>query len=117
MTSYVAALDELVTEAGAVLNLPATRDPSVVPGLVANGRGCVFVGFPTHVSRLLSGPNLDIPISLVAPAPSDLRAVDWLLNNIDPLVEFCAADSSTSGPMDFGDLTYPAVTVTVRIAI
>jgi hypothetical protein len=117
MGSYAAALDAVVSEVGTALNLPATRDPSVVAGLVASGTGCVFVGFPLHVQRLLGGPNLDVPVSLVAPAPSDIRAVDWLLDNMDALVEVCAASTTTHGPLDFGELLYPAVTVTARIAL
>jgi hypothetical protein len=110
-------LDALVTEASAALGIPATRDPSVVPGLVAQGSGCLFIGFPVHVSRLMAGPNIDVPISLVAPAPSDLLAVNWLLDNIDALVDFAHASTSTNGPVTIGDLNYPAVTVTARIAL
>jgi hypothetical protein len=117
MTTYQDMLDQLVVDAGKALDLPATRDPSVMAGLVSQGRGCVFVGFPTHMQRLLTGPNLDVPVSLVAPAPSDLRAVNFLLDHVDLLVEFCRASESTHGPLDFGDLLYPAVTVTARIAI
>lgn len=117
MGQYIDMLDGLVSTAEQALNIPATRDPSQVPVLVAQGSGCVFVGFPTHVQRLLDGPNLDVPVSLVAPAPSDLRAVDWLLDNMDALVDFCHASTSLTRPLDIGDLTYPAVTVTARIAL
>jgi hypothetical protein len=117
MSAYSDMLDQLVIAVGAALDIPATRDPSVVAGLVSQGNGCIFVGFPIHVSRLLAGPNLDVPVSLVAPAPSDLRAVNWLLANIDALVDFCAASTSSNGPLDIGDLTIPAVTVTARIAL
>jgi hypothetical protein len=117
MSTYGDMLDGLVDDVGKALNLPATRDPSVLAGLVSQGRGCVFVGFPTHIGRLLTGPNLDVPISLVAPAPSDLRSVNFLLDNMDALIEFAAVSTSTHGPLDFGVLLYPAVTVTARIAI
>jgi hypothetical protein len=110
-------LDQLVIEVGAALDIPATRDPSVVSGLVSSGKGCLFVGFPTHIGRLLAGPNLDVPISLVAPAPSDLLAVNWLLDHIDALVDFAHASTSSNGPLDIGDLSYPAVTVVARIAL
>lgn len=117
MTTYAAMLDELVVDVGKALGLPATRDPGVVASLVASGNGCVFVGFPTHIGRLLAGPNLDVPISLVAPAPSDLRAVNWLLDHIDALVDFSKASTSTNGPVYIGDLSFPAVTMTARIAL
>jgi hypothetical protein len=115
--TYADMLDTLVADVGAALGIPATRDPSVVPGLVSQGLGCVFVGFPTNIGRLLGGPNLDVPVSLVAPAPSDLRAVNWLLGHIDALTDFCAVRTSSIGPLDIGDLTFPAVTVTARIAL
>jgi hypothetical protein len=117
MSTYRDMLDALVLAVENALDIPATRDPSVVPGLVSSGVGCVFVQFPTHVGRLLAGPNLDVPISLVAPAPSDLQAVNWLLDHIDALVDFAHVSTSTNGPVSIGDLTYPAVTVTARIAL
>lgn len=117
MTTYRQMLDELVAEAGAALGVPATRDPSVVPGLVGRGTGCLFIQFPTAIGRLMAGPNLDVPISLVAPAPGDLHAVDWLLDHVDELLDFARVKDSTQGPLMIGDLTYPAVTVTARIAI
>jgi hypothetical protein len=117
MNTYATMLDGLVKDVEAALGVPATRDPSEVAGLVSSGKGCIFVGFPAHFQRLLDGPNLDVPVSLVAPAPSDMRAVDWLLDHIDALIEFCAVGTSLNRPLDIGDLTYPAVTVTARIAL
>jgi hypothetical protein len=117
MTTYSAMLDELVRDAEVTLGVPATRDPGAIQGLVAEHGGCVFVGFPINFQRLLTGPNLDVPVSLVAPAPGDLRAVDWLLERIDALVEFCGASNTAVRPLDVGDLSYPAVTVTARIAL
>jgi hypothetical protein len=117
MSAYSDMLDATVQEVEAVLGIPATRDPSMVSALVSQGPGCIFVGFPTHAARLLQGPNLDVPISLVAPAPGDLQAVNWLLENMDALVEFCAVSATINGTLDIGDLTFPAVTVTARIAL
>jgi hypothetical protein len=117
MTTYRDMLAELVRDAEAALGIPATRDPGAIQGLVAENGGCIFVGFPLNFQRLLAGPNLDVPVSLVAPAPGDLRAMDWLLDNVDALVEFCAASTTAVRPLDVGDLTYPAVTVTARIAL
>jgi hypothetical protein len=119
MTTYqdkVAALDQLVVDAGKALDLPATRDPSVMGGLVAQGLGCVWVGKPLPVSPLLAARQMDVPVSLVAPAPSDLRAVDFLIRYEDDLMEFLRSSDVTEGPLSFGDLLFPAVTVTARIA-
>jgi hypothetical protein len=118
-TPYAAMLDGLVvTMSEAFPGVPVTRDPGMVPALVSSDAGgCIFVGFPVAVARLLDGPNLDVPVSLVAPAPSDLRAIDWLLDRMDDLVEACRASSTTTLPIEVGDLTYPAVTVTARIAL
>ena len=115
--TYAAMLDALVAQAQTALGCPATRDPSQVPGLVAQAGGCVFVGFPTSIGRLLDGANLDVPVALVAAAPADLASADWLLERLDALLEFCRAGLSNSGPLDVGDMTYPAVTVTTRIAL
>lgn len=116
MGVYSAALDQFAADLAAAVGAPATRDPSAVAGLTAAG-GCIFVGFPTHIQRLLTGPNLDVPVHLVAPAPGDARAADWLLDHLDALMDACAVGASTNRPLDVGDLTYPAVTVTARIAL
>lgn len=116
MSVYGDMLDALVEEVSEALGVAATRDPSAVAGLVSQG-GCILVGFPTHVGRLLSGPNLQVPVSLVAPAPSDLQSVDWLLDHMDALINTVGAKSVTTGPIDIGSSTYPAVTATAQIAL
>ena len=117
MGLYSDALDDLVVKAQAVLGVPATRDPSQVAYLTASG-GCILVGFPVQAGRLLEGGgNLDVPVSLVAPAPGDLDAVDWLLEHLEGLVEFTQVATTTHGPLDIGEQTYPAVTATARIAV
>lgn len=117
MSAYSDMLDALVTEASTALGVPATRDPSEVGSLVASAGGCVFIQFPVHVRRMLAGPNLEVPISLVAPAPADLSSVDWLLDHYDDFIEFCGARSVVNGPIDVGSETYPAVTATAQIAL
>jgi hypothetical protein len=116
VSTYSDMLDSLVTEVSAALGVPSTRDPSEVAGLVSAG-GCIFVQFPVHVGRLLSGPNLNVPISLVAPAPADLSSVDWLLDHFDAFVGFFGTRAVVNGPVDIGSLTFPAVTVTAQIAL
>jgi len=115
--TYSDMLDQLVVEASNGLGVEATRDPSLVGSLVAAHGGCVFVQFPTHVGRLLDGANLEVPVSLIAPAPADLASVDWLLDHFDDLVQFFGARSVVNGPIDIGSETYPAVTVTAQIAL
>jgi hypothetical protein len=115
--TYSDMLDQLVVEASNGLGVEATRDPSLVGSMVAANGGCVFVQFPTHVGRLLDGANLEVPVSLIAPAPADLASVDWLLDHFDDLVQFFGARSVVNGPIDIGSETYPAVTVTAQIAL
>jgi hypothetical protein len=118
VSDYARMLDLLTEQAGAALGIPATRDPSQVPALVASeSRGCVLVGFPTSMGRLMGGPNLDVPLSLIAPAPADLATADWLLEYVDALLEFAQAGQTINRPVDIWDSTYPAVTVTARIAM
>lgn len=118
MSLYSDALDDLVAKAEAALGVPATRDPAMVGPLVAQSGKCVLVGFPTQAGRwLVGGGNLDVPVSLVAPAPGDLASVDTLLEHLEALVEFTQAATTTHGPLDVGESTYPAVTATARIAV
>ena len=117
MSAYSDMLDALVAEAEAVLGVKATRDPSMVASLIAANGGCVYVQFPTHVGRLMAGPNLEVPVSLVAPAPADVQSMDWLLDHFDALVEFVGPRNVTTGPLDIGSDTFPAVTATAQIAL
>ena len=115
--SYTEALDQLVQAAETATGLKATRNPAEVGSLVAAEGGCVFVQFPTHVGRLLCGANLEVPVSLVAPAPADLTSVDWLLDHFDALAEFIGPRDISNGPLDVGSNTYPAVTATAQITV
>ena len=116
MSTWRQALDQLTSQASTAVGVPATRDPSAVAGLVAAG-GCVLVDMPIQVGRLLAGPNLEVPIHLITGAPSDLRAVDWLLDHLDPFIAFTGSRSVTNNPKDVGANTYPAVTATVQITV
>ena len=116
MSVYSDALNQLVDLCESVIGVPATRDPAVVIGLVAGG-GCVFVGMPSHVDQLMAGPNLTVPISLVAPAPSDLRAVNWLLDHLDGLLKVAGGKQVRNGPIDIGSTSFPAVTATAQMAV
>jgi hypothetical protein len=116
MGTYREMLDDLVTEITDTLGIPTTRDPAVVGAMAAQG-GCVFVKFPRHIGRLLVGPNLEVPVSLVAPAPADITSVNWLLDNYDAFVALLGSQSVTEGAVDIGTETYPAVTVIAQIAL
>lgn len=118
MSTYSEALDQLVSMAATSIGIPATRDPSMIGSLVAGeSGGCVYIQFPTHVGRLLSGANLEVPISLVTRAPSDKKATDWLLEYMDALVDLAGARNVFHGPIDVGSNTYPAVTATAQLTI
>lgn len=118
MSTWREALDLLTVQAAAAVGVPATRDPSAVSGLVASDAGgCLLVDLPTHVGRLLAGPNMEVPVHLMTANPPDLRAVDWLLDRLDGFITFTGARSVVNGSTPIGDLTYPSVTATVQLAI
>lgn len=117
MSTYSDMLDDIVTQAEARLGVVATRDPSMVDTLVAAHGGCVYVQFPVHVGRLLAGPNLEVPVSLVAPAPADLQSVNWLLDHYDDLAAFTGSRSINNGPIEVGLSTYPAITATAQVVV
>lgn len=116
MSRYSDALDVLTEELSTHLGVPATRDPSLIAGLVG-GAGMVFVGFPTVADRSLGAVSLDIPVSLIHAAPPDIQAGDWLLDHLDAFINVCQTDQTTAGALEVGTLTYPAVTATVRLLV
>lgn len=116
MSAYSEALDLLVEELSTALGIPATRDPSLIPGLIG-GDGLVFVGFPTVGDRTMGCVAIDIPVSLVHAAPPDLQAGEWLLDHLTAFIDACSVDQTTAGSLEAGALTYPAVTATVRLLV
>lgn len=118
MSSWRQALDMLTEQAAAAVGVPAIRDPSKVSGLVASDAGgCLLVDLPTQVGRLLAGPNLEVPVHLITANPPDLRAVNWLLDRLDPFIAFTGSRSVVTGSTPIGDLTYPSVTATVQLTV
>lgn len=116
MSIYSEALDHLAEQVAARTGLPVTRDPQDVSGLVAQN-GCVFIGMPTHVGRLLGGPNVEVPVSLVGKAPGGLSTINFLLDHLDAFVACVGAKSVTNNPLSVGDTQFPAVTAVAQIAI
>lgn len=116
MSRYSDALDRLTAALSTDLGIPATRDPSLIAGLIG-GAGMVFVGFPTVADRALGAVSIDIPVSLIHAAPPDLQAGNWLLDHLDAFINTCQTDQTTAGALEVGALTYPAVTATVRLLV
>lgn len=117
MSKYSDALDELVEHLSeSLLDVNVSRDPSLIAGLIG-GTGMVFVGFPNVVDRALGAMSLDIPVSLIHANPPDIQAGDWLLDHLDAFIVACQADITTAGSFEFGPLTYPSVTATVRLLV
>jgi hypothetical protein len=116
MSVYGGMLDALVEQLTARLGIPATRDPAMVGSLLAVSGLIVYVQFPTQVGRLLAGPNVEVPVSLLVSAPADLTGLDLLLDAYDPFVEVIGSRLVTPGPVDVGAETYPAVTAVAQIA-
>ena len=118
MSTWRDAMDQLAFQAGQAVGVYATRDPSAVPGLVASDdEGCLLVGMPVQITRLMAGPNMEVPLTLITAAPSDLRAVDWLLDHLDSFCAFSGARNPVIGPTEIGTNTYPSVTATVSLAV
>ena len=96
MSVYSDALDALATDLAGALGVPATRDPSLIPGLIG-GAGMVFVGFPTVTDMTMAATTLDVPVSLIHAAPPDLQAGNWLLDHLGQFVLVCRTDQTTAG--------------------
>ena len=123
MSLYSEALDILVTRLSDAVGVPVTRDPGVIGPLLNTTNtagllsGAIFVGFPTSVGRTQGGANLEVPVTLVAPAPADLNATNWLLDYYDIFVETCGHRNITVRPFVIGEASFPAVSATVQILI
>jgi hypothetical protein len=103
-------LDTWAATLATATGIPVTRDPSTV------NPPCILVGMPS-ATRVTIGEivALDVPVSLVAPAPGDKTNVDWLL---DHLVAFTGAITPTQpvvATTDVGD--FPAYTTTVQLHV
>jgi hypothetical protein len=116
VSAYSDALDALVQELSDALGIPATRDPSLIAGLIG-GTGMVFVGFPTVADRTMACISIDVPVSLIHASPPDLQAGEWLLDHLDAFINACQVDQTTAGSLEAGALTYPAVTAQVRLLV
>lgn len=116
MSRYSDALDALTQELADALGVSASRDPSLIAGLIG-GTGMVFVGFPVVADRTLGASSLDVPVSLIHAAPPDLQAGNWLLDHLDAFTNTCQVDTTTAGSLEVGSLAYPAVTATVRLLV
>lgn len=115
--NYKEILDSFADQLATVLGVPATRDMDSVFPLINQNTGVVFVGFPTHVQRLMGGANLEVPVSLITLAPSNLQSVDWLLDRMDSLVSAVGAKSVSSNGFVIGDVTLPAITAIAQIGV
>jgi hypothetical protein len=117
MSLYSEALDLLAGTCADRLALSATRDPDLVGTHLARDGLVVFVQFPTHVDRLMGGANLEVPVSLLAPAPAGIVNLDALLERYDDFVDVVGSRLVSVGPIDVGAETYPAITATAQITV
>jgi hypothetical protein len=117
MMDYVTALNTLAGQITAQLGVTATRDPSAVAAICAQEDGCILIGIPTHVQRLMGGANLELPVTLIAKAPASLANVDWLLVHMDDFVALIGAKSVSNTPIDIGEMTFPAITAIAQITL
>lgn len=105
------ALDHLVTTLEAGMQLRVTRDPGSVIA------PCVFVDFPTVHQATLAAATMQVPVYLVAPAPGDLRASTWLLDETPKFLRVLSAQETEPRPLSLGDTTHPAVMATATITV
>jgi hypothetical protein len=105
------ALDHLATTLEAGMQLRVTRDPGSVIA------PCVFVDFPTVKQATLAAATMQVPVYLVAPAPGDLRASTWLLDNTPKFLRVLSAQETEPRPLSLGDTTHPAVMATAVITV
>lgn len=99
------------------MEVPATRDMSDVPALIAQNGGCIFIGIPVHVQRLMSGANLEVPVTMTASAPSNLQSADWLLSRMDAFVQLIGSKSVISTSLEVGDMSFPAISAVLQITL
>ena len=105
------ALDEMVAELHMALAIRVTRDPATVVA------PCVFVDFPTVESTTLQAATMSVPVYLVAPAPGDLRASQWLLDHTPKFLAALATREATPRPLVLAGVEHPAVTATATLTV
>lgn len=78
---------------------------------------CILVGPITEVTR--GGVcvwDAEMSVWLVAPAPGDQKAVDWLAANITAVLDVCGGEATASlGSLDVGGGTLPAFEITYTV--
>lgn len=105
------ALDQMVAQLHMALNIRVTRDPATVVA------PCVFVDFPTINTSTLQAATMQVPVYLVAPAPGDLRASQWLLDNTPKFLAALAVREATPRPLVLAGTEHPAVTATAMLTV
>jgi len=106
------AIDALATQLKyAMPNVRVTRDPSNVIG------PCVFIDYPLVRQTTLAGFTLEVPVYLVAAAPGDIHASDWLLATTPDFLHAVSAQDAEPRPLTLGDTTHPAVNATAVLTV
>jgi len=78
---------------------------------------CILIG---PVVRVKSGGlcvyEVEVPVMLIAPAPGDAKAVDWLAEHITSVMEACGAEVEAAlGSYDVGQGNLPAYQIDCTI--
>lgn len=77
---------------------------------------CVLVGPITDVEVAGSCAwDIQVPVYLIAPAPGDSKAVDWLAQHITDVMVLCGDATATLGTYNVGQGDLPAYELTVSI--
>lgn len=109
--SITTAVNEFAAELAAEFpQWRVVRDPAkLVPP-------CLFLGVPTVESRSLGGFNIELPVSLVAPAPGSLTNITWLTDHIEEILDACGTGEATPTVVRYSDdVEFPAYTLAVML--
>lgn len=77
---------------------------------------CVLVGPITEIE--VAGQcawDVELAVWLIAPAPGDAKAVDWLAAHITDVLRVCGDVTATLGSIDVGQGDLPAYEITVNL--
>lgn len=81
---------------------------------------CVVVGMPSPLTaRALDWCNVTttIPVTLVAVPPASGAALEWLLDNVVPVMVAVGSLTAQEGTYPFGDGELPAYVAAVDVAL
>lgn len=111
MNALALALDELVAVIAAATGERCTRDPQLVHP------PCIFIDAPEVTARTMGATTIEVPVHVVAGAPSSVPGLDWMLATTPTVLDAVQASQASPRALPLGDATYPAMTVAAVVTI